>query len=126
MEFTENQPIWIQIYDLICSKITDGSYPTGERLPSLRDLAMELQVNPNTVVRVYNRLESEGLSFNRRGVGYFVADNAPALLRSVWQREFTLNEVPRFFARMEQFGVDIATLNQLYQQFSKNKDHENQ
>lgn len=115
MDFNTNQPIWLQIYNLICQRIADGTYPAEERIPSLRDLAVELQVNPNTCVRAYNRLEEEGMIFNRRGIGYFVATKAERLIDEVWRQSFLEKEVPEFFERMEQAGVSIDEIYKLYQ-----------
>ena len=114
MDFNNNQPIWVQIYDLMCRRIAEGTYPTAQRLPSLRDLAVELQVNPNTCVRVYNRLEQEGMIYNRRGIGYFVAERAEKRVDELWREEFIHNEIPLFFERMDQAGLSIEELKNLY------------
>lgn len=119
MEYLENRPIWLQIHDRMCSRIAEGAYPAGERMPSIRELAAEMQVNPNTVVRVYERMEHEGMIANRRGVGYFTTETALRTVNDVWRREFLDKEVPQFFRRMEQFGIDLATLERLYQQFKQ-------
>ncbi len=66
-------PIYWQIAEGIRASIAAGVYRPGESLPSLRTLALEIQVNPNTVQRAYDELEREGLIYSRRGVGLFVA-----------------------------------------------------
>ncbi len=125
MDFNDNQPIWLQIYNLICRRIADGTYPSGERIPSLRDLAVELQVNPNTCVRAYNRLEAEGMIFNRRGIGYFVSDHAEEQGQKLLREEFTEKEIPLFFERMTQAGVTLDELCALYEKYLNQKSHEN-
>lgn len=61
MQFNDNQPIWLQIYDHACRAIVSGRWPERERIPSIRELAVTLQVNPNTVMRAYDKLGSDGL-----------------------------------------------------------------
>jgi GntR family transcriptional regulator len=67
-------PIYLQIAEAVRSAIAAGVYRPGESLPSLRALALELHVNPNTVQRAYDELEREGLIYSRRGKGLFVAE----------------------------------------------------
>ena len=67
MQFNDNQPIWLQIYDHACRAIVSGRWPERERIPSIRELAVTLQVNPNTVMRAYDKLGSDGLILIRRG-----------------------------------------------------------
>ena len=67
-------PIYLQIVDAVRSAIAAGVYRPGETLPSLRALALELHVNPNTVQRAYDELEREGLVYSERGKGLFVAE----------------------------------------------------
>ncbi len=69
-------PIFQQIADQTRSAIRRGSFRSGEMLPSLRSLAVEIQVNPNTVQRAYELLEREGIVYSRKGVGVFVADQS--------------------------------------------------
>lgn len=69
-----NVPIFRQIADQMREAISAGVYETGEALPSLRALAVEIRVNPNTVQRAYDELEREGVIESRRGLGVFVVD----------------------------------------------------
>ena len=78
MNFDNSQPIWLQIYELILSRIASTEWAEDERIPSVRELGATLVVNPNTVMRTYERLTDEGLIYNRRGIGYFVAYGAKA------------------------------------------------
>ncbi|MEG1759958.1 MAG: GntR family transcriptional regulator [Alistipes sp.] len=126
MDFNPQQPIWLQIYNLLCGRIVDRTLQAEERFPSLRDLGMELQVNPNTLVRVYNRMQEEGIIVNRRGVGYFVTAEAHHLITETWRKEFIHNEVPAFFTRMMQVGVDFQTLNYLYNKLKESTDENKQ
>ena len=71
-------PIYLQIADGIRAAVAAGVYRPGEALPSLRNLAIDVQVNPNTVQRAYDHLEREGLVYSQRGKGLFVADQGTA------------------------------------------------
>jgi len=69
-----HQPIYLQIADAVRSAVAAGVYQPGEALPSLRAMALAVQVNPNTVQRAYDELEREGLIYSQRGKGLFVAN----------------------------------------------------
>jgi GntR family transcriptional regulator len=71
-------PIYLQIAEAIRGAVTAGTYRPGEALPSLRELAVTLRVNPNTVQRAYDELSREGIAESRRGLGLFVAERAAA------------------------------------------------
>ncbi len=73
--FDENTPIYLQIMDLIKQDVCSGRMSMGGKLPSVRDKAIELQVNPNTVQHAYQELESEGIVFTQRGMGTFVTED---------------------------------------------------
>lgn len=69
--FGDNRPIYLQISGWICEKILRGEWVADQRIPSLRELGVLLEVNPNTVVRTCEYLLSQGVIYNRRGLGYF-------------------------------------------------------
>ncbi|AEE96461.1 GntR family transcriptional regulator [Mahella australiensis] len=73
--FDENIPIYLQIIDLIKQRICAGQMVMGDKLPSVRDMAVELRVNPNTIQRAYQELEREGMVFTQRGMGTFVTED---------------------------------------------------
>jgi GntR family transcriptional regulator len=75
-------PIYVQIIEYLRSVIAAGVYRPGEALPSLRVLATELKVNPNTVQRAYDEMERQGMIRSRRGVGMFVAERGARSARS--------------------------------------------
>lgn len=75
-------PIYEQIIETICGSIASGVFRRGENLPSIRSLALELVVNPNTVQRAYQEMERLGLVRTRKGLGMFVADNGHDLART--------------------------------------------
>ncbi|HAF86725.1 MAG TPA: GntR family transcriptional regulator, partial [Sphaerochaeta sp.] len=73
MQFNNRSPIYLQIAQYIHGLITNSTWVEEERIPSVRDMAMQLEVNPNTVIRAYSMLQDEGILENQRGIGYFVA-----------------------------------------------------
>lgn len=82
-----NTPIYRQIVDQIRDAIDAGVYRAGEALPSLRVLAVEIRVNPNTVQHAYEELEREGVIESRRGIGVFVVDRKSKAVRGKVERQ---------------------------------------
>ena len=73
MRIDDTRPIWIQLADSFRGRITDGTWKPGEKIPSVRDLAIEAGTNPNTVQRALSALDEEGLTVPKRTAGRFVA-----------------------------------------------------
>lgn len=106
-------PIYLQIAEGIRAAVAAGVYRPGEGLPSLRALAIDIQVNPNTVQRAYDELEREGLVFSRRGKGLFVAEQGTASARTRAQ-----NDVRRVFEEGIRAGQAAGmTIEQLREVF---------
>ena len=74
MKFNDNQSIFIQIADYVCEQILKKTYQVDMQIPSVRELGIKLEVNPNTVMRAYERLSSNEIIYNKRGIGYFVSN----------------------------------------------------
>ena len=68
MDFKETQAIYLQIVDLVCDHIVTGKWKAQERIPSVRELGVQLEVNPNTVMRAYDYLQAREIICNKRGV----------------------------------------------------------
>ena len=77
MEFRKQKPIYLQIADRLMEQILSGDPAAEERMPSVRDVAASMGVNPNTVMRTFDYLQGEEIIYNRRGVGYYVAPDEP-------------------------------------------------
>ena len=110
MEFDSNKPIFLQIYDSICEKILSGEYPEGSRILSVRELGAEIGVNPNTVMRSYERLTFDNIIFNKRGIGYFISEWAKEAVLAKMRAEFLSEELPAILKKMELLGIDKETL----------------
>ncbi len=76
MEFSNHQAIYLQIADQICESILMQHKLSGERIASVREMALQIEVNPNTVARAYSLLQEQGIIFNKRGLGFFIAETA--------------------------------------------------
>lgn len=107
MQFSDDKPIWRQIYELIAMRILSGEWREEERIVSVRELAQEVGVNPNTVMRSYERLEADGIIFNRRGIGFYVSSGAVAHIRDIERVKFINEELPKLVERLELLGLKI-------------------
>ncbi len=112
MEFSENKPIYLQIFDAICDRILCGELQPEARIPSVREYGADVGVNPNTVMRTYEKLTSDGIIFNKRGIGYFVSAEARDIILEAQRKAFLEEELPLILRKMELLGIDPAMLNQ--------------
>lgn len=119
MKFNDNKAIFLQLADRIMDAIVAQRYLPEQRIPSVREYAAEVEVNPNTVVRTYEFLESKNIVFNRRGLGYFVAADAPAIIMEMRRSIFYSDELPYFFERLNSFGWKPMELAAEYEQYLK-------
>lgn len=122
MEFYESQAIYQQVADHVCEMILRGHWPEGERIPSVREMAMDLQVNPNTVNKGYAYLQDRGLIYNQRGIGYFVAEDAFGKTRELKREEFFSSELPRVFKTMTLLDVPASELAGRYERYQKENE----
>ena len=106
--FNPQVVIYAQIEQRIKEKILSGEYPAGTQIPSVRQLAAELETNANTIFRAYENLQSEGLIYPRKGLGLFVSDTAEMLLRNEAYRELTEERLPELFAQLKVLNMDIS------------------
>ena len=102
--FTADKPIYSQLMELLSVSIITGCYAAGSRLPSVRDLATEAKVNPNTMQRALAELENRGLVYTERTSGRFVTENRE-LIQSI-KEELAKKRITQFFADMESLGFD--------------------
>jgi DNA-binding transcriptional regulator YhcF (GntR family) len=105
MGLKENRPIYLQLADLLIDEILASRYGVDERVPSVREWAARNQVNANTAVKAYEHLEALGVIYNRRGLGYFVAQDAAKSIVDSRRSEFFNNEMAYFFSRLRSMGM---------------------
>lgn len=101
-EFQSDRPIYAQLMEQIKRRIITGIYPPGEKMPSVRELAAEASVNPNTMQRAFAQLEQEGLLYTQRTSGRFVTEDQQRILEM--KTEMADELAKRFLEDMEQLG----------------------
>ena len=118
MEFRDTQAIYLQIGDYICEQILLDRWKESDRILSVRELGVELQVNPNTVMRTYDFLQSTDIIFNKRGVGYFVSEQAKSKIIAYRRKLFLEQELPLIFKNMDILGMSFEELRAKYNVYS--------
>ena len=118
--------IYMVIADKIIDDIISGKLAEGERLLSIRDYAVEVQVNHNTVKRTYDYLSDRGLIFNRRGIGFYVAENARSIGERLRSSQLLGNELDKIFRQLHLLGIKPDELAERYGKFIDSQIEENQ
>jgi len=114
MEFNETQAIYLQIVQRVYKQILLGNLQEEERLPSVRELAIQMEVNPNTVVRSYAQMEQDDIIYKKRGIGYFVKKNAKTNIQKEKKKIFINTTLPNIFEQMEELDISIEELVEFY------------
>lgn len=122
MDFKENKAIYLQIADRICEEILTGVFREEERVPSVREYAVKVEVNVNTVMRSYDKLQGDGVIYNRRGIGYFVAGGAVLRIKEMKKQTFMKEDMPVFFRQASLLGMTAEKLQGEYENYLKNEE----
>jgi len=109
-DFHTSQPIFVQIRQRLIGMILRGAVAEGEALPSVRQIAAELSVNPLTVTKAFEALVDSGVVEKRRGLGMFVTSGAREQLLQHEREKFLSEDWPRIAAQIAALDLDIATL----------------
>lgn len=117
MEFSNLKSIYQQIADQVQDRIVTDEWAQGERIPPMRELAVHLGVNPNTVARSYQSLLEAMIIENRRGIGYFVMVDAKGKIMERLKKRFIGEELPRLFETMDKIGIEIEELSKYYKDY---------
>lgn len=127
MNFKDKEAIYLQIADYVSEHITLGKWLPEEKIPSVRELAALLQVNPNTVMRTYEHLQQQEIVFNKRGLGLFVAPDALSRIKATRKDRFLQQELPGFFNSLYLLDIELTEVLKHYEEFkqSKTAEHEN-
>jgi DNA-binding transcriptional regulator YhcF (GntR family) len=120
MEFKSNRGIYLQIADNLCNQILEGSLQPDNRVLSVRDLAVQLEVNRNTVMRSYAYLQDEGVFENKRGVGFFVAEKAIEKIKEKEKKYFFENELLDLIKKVKLLKLNSKDLQELIVEINKN------
>lgn len=120
MQFNNSsQAIYLQIVDYICEKILLTTWQTEEKIPSVRELAVQLEVNPNTVARTYDFLKQHEIIYDKRGIGYFIAPHGLKKATAYLRENFNQKELPNIFRTMYLLDVEIEDIKTSYEKFKK-------
>ncbi len=117
MNFRDQQAIYLQIADYVCENILLKKWPAGDKLISIRELAVNIQVNPNTVQRAYDFLQQKDIISNRRGVGYFIEPDAEKKVKAYRKEAFAEHELPQLFKNMFLLGLSFKELESKYKKY---------
>lgn len=124
MQFRDQIPIYLQIADIICENILLKQWLPEQRIPSIRDFATQLIVNPNTIVRTYEFLEQKRIIMNQRGIGFSITKDGYELVLEYKKEDFIKKELPHFFRQLYLLDLDIQTLEDDFNTFSENYNKE--
>lgn len=116
-------PIFQQLAFKICDDILDKKFQTDGRIPSVRDLAADCEVNPNTVMKSYEWLTNKGIIYNKRGLGYFVSSNAVSLILQLRRQQFTEQYLPVLFRAMNQLSISMEDISELYKEYNETNNN---
>lgn len=119
MQFRDSIAIYLQIADYVCERILLKQWRADERIPAVRELAVQLEVNPNTVMRTYEFLQGQNIIYNQRGIGYFVGPDATTNAMRYRKTEFIEKELPTIFRNIYMLGMDIEELKPRYESYKK-------
>ena len=122
-EFQDHLPIYAQLMDTLKRRIVTGRYLPGEKLPSVRELAAEAGINPNTVQRAFSELEREGLIYTQRATGKYVTENTDDIKSA--RRSLARTQVADFLRAMQSLGFSVGDVIVLLQSFNESEEEPN-
>jgi len=124
MDFNNNQPIYLQIADFICEKILLAVWKQEEKIPSVRELAVQLSVNPNTVARSYDFLRSQEIIIDKRGIGYFISANGIQQAKQYRRNLFIEQELPLLVRTLHMLDITSEELDKLLIRYKQQLQYE--
>jgi GntR family transcriptional regulator len=117
MDFNNTQAIYLQIADYVCDQIQLQRWKDDEKIPSVRELAVLLEVNPNTVMRSYEHLQQQDIIYTKRGMGYFTQANAAKNILNARREQFMQEELPQIFKKMQLLNISLSDMQKQYEQY---------
>ncbi len=121
MDFKDTKAIYLQIADYACEQILMKRWKQGERILSVRELGVNLEVNPNTVLRGYDLLQNKGIIMNKRGIGYFAAEDAIERIKTYKKQQFIEEDLPALLKVMQMLNINFSELELLAKQLKNNE-----
>ena len=120
MDFREHEAIYLQIAGYVSEHILTGKWAEEEKIPSVRDLGVTLEVNPNTVMRAYELLQSQEVIYNKRGLGFFVSPDSRNKIRLLRKERFVQQELPEVFRNMALLEIGMRDIQKEFEKFIAN------
>ena len=114
MIFTNDKAIYIQMADRLCDEILADKYKDDDRIPSVREYAVLLEVNTNTAVKAYDELARANIIYNKRGLGYFVTKGAKKQILKERKKTFMKEKLPELFRQMQLLGLTLEDVKDAY------------
>lgn len=121
MDFENKQPIYKQIADYFCENILKKEWLANEKIPSVREIAVLVEVNPNTAIRAFTFLQEQEIIYNKRGLGYFVSEDGYTKALAMRKMEFYEKDLPIVFKTMNLIGLTIEDLINFYKEYVEKK-----
>ena len=119
MTFTNDKPIFQQLADRLCDEILAGTYQDNDRIPSVREYAVMLEVNTNTAVKAYELLARENIIYIKRGMGYYVTPGARDQILSERREAFLKKTLPELFRQMSLLRLGIEDIVGTWQHLNR-------
>ena len=126
MEFSANKAIYLQIAEYVCDHILLETWRVNDKLPSVRELAVQMEVNPNTVMRTYDMLQQKEIIANKRGIGFFLTTDSVKNVKSYRKMIFLEEDLPLFFRNIYLLEIGLNELEQRYKQFVDQNFNQNE
>ena len=115
MTFSNDKAIYVQMADRLCDEILAGKYQDDDRIPSVREYSVLLEVNTNTAVKAYDELARANIIYNKRGLGYFVTPGAKKQILKERKKEFMKERLPELFRQMQLLGITLEDVKDAYE-----------
>ena len=122
MTFNSDKPIYVQMADRLCDEILAGKYKDDDRIPSVREYAVLLEVNTNTAVKAYDELSRANIIYNKRGLGYFVTKGAKKQILRERKKTFMKDKLPELFRQMQLLDITIDDVIEVYKSLQNAKE----
>lgn len=117
-DLNSDKPVYLQLIEYIKRDILSGKYVAGEKIPSVRDLAADAAVNPNTMQKALSELERDGLLYTERTSGRFITDNKELIKKM--KKELVIEEVKQFMERMKTLGFEYEEIIKIMESQQQN------
>ena len=114
MIFNSDKAIYVQMADRLCDEILADKYHDDDRIPSVREYAVLLEVNTNTAVKAYDELARTNIIYNKRGLGYFVTKGAKKQIMKERKLAFMKETLPELFRQMHLLGITLEDVKVAY------------